>query len=59
MAALTAVVNRLGHNVKATRGVWSWQTGERVTLALWSHLIVNNGLEYHNPNEGSEGGSPL
>ncbi len=56
MATLTVVVNKLGHPTKSTRGVWSWKTGKNVTLALWSHLVVNNGQEYHNPNEGSEGG---
>jgi hypothetical protein len=56
MDTLTAVVNKLGHPVRSTRGVWSWKTGENVTLALWSDLIVNNGQEYHNANEGSDGG---
>ena len=43
MATLTGVVSKLGHTVKSTQGSWSWQTGKHVTLALWSHLIVNNG----------------
>lgn len=49
---LTAVVNQLGHSVKSTRGVWSWQSDTRVALAPWSSPDKR---EYHNPNEGARG----
>src|SRR5712691_839788 len=56
MATLTAVVQKLGHTPKNIRREWSWQNDKQVTLALWSHLVVNDGQEYPNANEGAEGG---
>ena len=56
MATLTAVVKELGHTPKNIRQEWSWQSDNQVTLALWSHLLVNNEREYHNANKGAGGG---